>query len=226
MIIEPVLGEGGFVPAPTAYLEGLRRICDERDILLIFDEVQSGFGRTGRWAAYQHTDVVPDLSTWAKSMGAGMPISAVLGRADVIDAALPGTIGGTYGGNPVACAAALANIESMEALRINDAGARIGATIRERFERLAERSPLIGDVRGLGAMIGLELCYDRDPNRPAPSAAKSVTAACLANGVLVLPAGPYGNVLRVLSPLTISEADLDRGLTVIEEAVLASSVHE
>ena len=150
----------------------------------------------------------------------------VLGRADVMDSALPGTIGGTYGGNPVACAAAIANIESMEELDTNGLGVRIGATIRARFERLAERSTLVGDVRGLGAMIGLELCYDRDPDRPARNVAQAVTAACLAKGVLLLPAGPYGNVLRVLSPLTISDADLDRGLTAIEEAVIESSERE
>lgn len=222
VIIEPVLGEGGFIPAPKRYLEGLRRICDRHGILLIFDEVQSGFGRTGRWAAYQHFGVIPDLSTWAKSMGGGMPISAVMGRAEVIDAALPGTIGGTYGGNPVACAAALATIESMEALDMNALGQRVGDTVRARFESLKERSTLVADVRGLGAMIAMELCYDRDPSRPARAAVGAVTAACLANGVLVLPAGPYGNILRVLCPLVISDDDLERGLAAIEEAVLAA----
>ena len=223
VIIEPVLGEGGFIPAPADYLRGLREICDRHGILLIFDEVQSGFGRTGRWAAYEHAGVVPDLSTWAKSMGGGMPISAVLGKAAVMDAALPGTIGGTYGGNPIACAASLATIESMEALDINGRGARLGDTIRKRFERLKERSSLVGDVRGLGAMIGLELCYEGDPSRPAKDAVAEVAAACLARDVLVLPAGPHGNVLRVLAPLVISDADLARGLDAIEEAVLALS---
>ncbi len=222
IVIEPVLGEGGFLPAPASYLHGLREICDRHGILLILDEVQSGFGRTGRWAAYEHAGIVPDLSTWAKALGGGMPISAVLGKAAVIDAALPGTIGGTFGGNPVACAAALATLESMEALDINERGARVGRTIRARFEKLKERSTLVGDVRGLGAMIGLELCYDRDPARPAKEAVTAVTAACLARGVLVLPAGPHGNVLRVLSPLVISDTDLARGLDAIEEAVLAA----
>jgi 4-aminobutyrate aminotransferase/(S)-3-amino-2-methylpropionate transaminase len=221
VIIEPVLGEGGFIPAPAAYLRGLREICDRHGILLILDEVQSGFGRTGRWAAYEHSGVVPDLSTWAKSMGGGMPISAVLGKAAVMDAALPGTVGGTYGGNPVACAAALAAIESMQALDINGRGARLGKIVRDRFEALKERSNLVGDVRGLGSMIGLELCYDGDPARPAKEAVSAVTAACLAQGVLVLPAGPHGNVLRVLAPLVISDVDLARGLDAIEEAVLA-----
>jgi 4-aminobutyrate aminotransferase/(S)-3-amino-2-methylpropionate transaminase len=223
IIIETVLGEGGFIPAPAAYLRGLREVCDRHGILLICDEVQSGFCRTGRWAAYEHAGVVPDLSTWAKSMGGGMPISAVVGKADVIDAARPGTIGGTYGGNPVACAAALAAIESMQALGLNERATRIGDTVRARFERLRERCALVGDVRGLGAMIALELCHDRDPMRPAKSAMTEVTRVCLERGVLVLPAGPHANVMRILCPLVIEDADLERGLAVIEEAVLATN---
>lgn len=220
IIIEPVLGEGGFIPAPANYLRGLRKVCDRQGIMLIFDEVQSGFGRTGRWAAYEHAGVVPDLSTWAKSMGGGMPISAVLGKAKVMDAAEPGTVGGTYGGNPVACAAALAAIETMEELDLNARGARIGEVIRARFEKLKKRSDLVADVRGLGAMVGLELCHDGDPSHPAGEEAAAVTAACRDRGVLVLPAGPHGNVIRVLSPLVIDDADLDRGLDAIEDAVL------
>lgn len=223
VIIEPVLGEGGFVPAPAPYLRGLREVCDRHGILLICDEVQSGFCRTGAWSAYEHAGIVPDLSTWAKSMGGGLPISAVLGRAEVMDAARPGTIGGTYGGNPVACAAALATIESMERLDLNGRARRIGALVRERFQALFERSTLVADVRGLGAMIGLELCYERDPARPAREAVASVTAACREEGVLVLPAGSRGNVLRILSPLVIDDADLEYGLSVIERAVLAAS---
>ncbi len=221
IIVEPVLGEGGFIPAPFAYLRGLRKICDDQGIMLIFDEVQSGFGRTGRWAAYEHSGVVPDISTWAKSMGGGMPISAVLGKADVLDRAAPGTVGGTYGGNPVACAAALATIERMEELDLNARGTVIGAQVRTRFEALQGKSDLVADVRGLGAMMGMELCWDGDPARPAGEAVAAVTAACRRRGVLVLPAGPHGNIIRVLAPLVISDEDLDRGLTAIEEAVLA-----
>ncbi len=226
IIIEPVLGEGGFIPAPTRYLQGLRRICDEHGIMLILDEVQSGFARTGRWAAYEHSGVTPDISTWAKSMGGGMPISAVMGRAEVMDAAEPGTVGGTYGGNPVACAAALAAIETMEESRFLERGARIGNRIRERFEALAEKSDLVGDVRGLGAMIGLELCHDGDPRRPAGEAVTAITAACREKGVLVLPAGPHGNVIRVLAPIAISDDDLEKGLDAIEAALLAISARE
>jgi 4-aminobutyrate aminotransferase/(S)-3-amino-2-methylpropionate transaminase len=223
IIIEPVLGEGGFIPAPAAYLRGLREICDRHGIVLIFDEVQSGFGRTGRWAAYEHAGVIPDISTWAKSMGGGMPISAVLGKAELLDRAAPSTVGGTYGGNPVACAAALAAIETMEELDLNARGAEIGERIRARFEALKEGSDLVADVRGLGAMIGLELCWDGDPGRPAGDVATAVTAACREQGVLVLPAGPHGNVLRVLSPLVISDEDLERGLSAIEQAVKTAS---
>jgi 4-aminobutyrate aminotransferase/(S)-3-amino-2-methylpropionate transaminase len=223
IIIEPVLGEGGFIPAPAAYLKGLREICDRHGIMLLFDEVQSGFGRTGRWAAYEHAGVVPDISTWAKSMGGGMPISAVLGKAEVLDRAQPGTVGGTYGGNPVACAAALATLKRMEELDLNARGAAIGQTIRARFDELKARSDLVADVRGLGAMIGIELCHDGDPTRPAGEAVAAVTAACRAKGVLVLPAGPHGNILRVLSPLVIDDEDLEFGLNAIIEAVLAVS---
>jgi len=219
VIIEPVLGEGGFIPAPFGYLQGLRDICDEHGIMLICDEVQSGFGRTGAWSAYEHSGIVPDISTWAKSMGGGMPISAILGKAEIMDAALPGTIGGTYGGNPVSCAAALATIESMESLQLNQRAQVVGAEVRSRFERLAKRSSLIGDVRGLGAMIGVEFCHDRDPKRPAKDVVDAITRHCRENNVLVIPASRHGNVLRILSPLVIDDADLDRALCTIEAAV-------
>ena len=218
VILEVVQGEGGFLPVPKRYLRGLRKICNEKEILLILDEVQSGFCRTGRWAAYEHYDVVPDISTWAKSLGSGLPIAAVVGRADVMDAAAPGTIGGTYGGNPVACAAALATIDVMEELNLNERGAAIGDRVRACFESLKEKTTVIGDVRGLGAMIGAEFCYDRDSTRPAGEFVAKMLARCRERGVLVLPAGPHGNVIRVLSPLVIEDSDLDYALTVIEES--------
>ncbi len=223
IIIEPILGEGGFVPAPAAYLRGLRELCDRHGIMLIFDEVQSGFGRTGKWAAYEHAGVIPDISTWAKSMGGGMPISCVIGKASVMDMASPGTVGGTYGGNPVACAAALATIESMEEMDICTRGEAIGQRVRARFEALKERSPLVADVRGLGAMIAMEFCHDGDPARPATAEVNVITAGCRERGVLVLPAGPHGNMVRVLSPLVITDEELERGLDAIEESVLAVS---
>ncbi len=223
ILIEPVAGEGGFVPAPAAYLQGLREICDEHGILLIFDEVQSGFGRAGAWGAYQRLGVVPDLSTWAKAMGGGLPISAVIGRAEVMDAVRPGTIGGTYGGNPVACAAALATIRLMEEQALPERGQRIGAVIRERLSQLAEQTTVVGDVRGLGAMIAMELVEAGDATRPASALAGQIVQGCVKRGLLVITAGTYGNVIRILAPLAISDAELERGLSILEDEVLAQT---
>lgn len=220
IIMEPVLGEGGFVPAPPAYVRELRRICDETGILLVFDEIQSGFGRTGTWAAYEHYGVTPDLSTWAKSMGGGLPISAVIGRAEVMDAAQPGTLGGTYGGNPVACASALATIELMESEGVLERAREVGAAVRSRFQELAARCPAIADVRGLGAMIGVEFGENGDPARPAGAQVRAVLERCLERGVLMISAGSHGNVLRILSPVTITDDVLGRGLSIVEEVVL------
>jgi 4-aminobutyrate aminotransferase / (S)-3-amino-2-methylpropionate transaminase / 5-aminovalerate transaminase len=211
IIIEPVQGEGGFVPAPPGYLRGLREICDQEGIVLVFDEVQTGFCRTGRWAAYEHFGVLPDLSTWAKSMGGGLPIGAVVGRAEVMDGAEPGTIGGTYGGNPVACASALATIRIMEELDLNRRATEIGRTIRRRFEALAQRCGSVGEVRGLGAMMAMELVDEGDPHRPA-GAGQGGGGGLPGEGVLVITAGPAGNVIRILSPLVITDEELDRGL--------------
>ena len=220
VILEVVQGEGGFVPVPKRYLEGLREICKEQDIMLILDEVQSGFCRTGRWAAYEHYDVKPDISTWAKSMGSGMPIGAVVGRAEVMDAARPGTIGGTYGGNPVACAASLATIRVMEEKNLNARAAAIGEKVRGRFEALKGRLDVIGDVRGLGAMVGVEFSYHGDPTKPAGPVVRDALARARDKGVLMLPAGAHGNIMRTLSPLVISDEDLDRGLDIVEQSVI------
>ena len=220
VIIEPVLGEGGFLPAPKGYLEGLRRICDQHGIMLIFDEVQTGFGRTGRLGAYQNYGVTPDLSTWAKALGGGLPIAAVVGRKEVMDAARPGTIGGTYGGNPVSCAAALANLELIESLGLCARAITLGDRMRERFTGWSKRTSAVGDVRGLGAMMAVELVEDGDPRRPASTLTKEVIAACHEQGVLIVGAGVHGNVIRILCPLVIEEAQLDRGLDVIEEELL------
>jgi 4-aminobutyrate aminotransferase/(S)-3-amino-2-methylpropionate transaminase len=222
VIVEPVQGEGGFVPAPKAWMHALRALCDEHGIVLIFDEVQSGFCRTGRWAAYEHYGVTPDLSTWAKSLGGGLPISAVIGRAEVMDAAAIGTLGGTYGGNPVCCAAALAAIDVMESLDLNARAQVVGDTIRARFTALQARCPIIGDVRGLGAMIGMEFVEGGDPARPAGALVKEVLTAALARGVLAISAGTYGNTIRILSPLVITDQDLDRGLRILEEEILSA----
>jgi 4-aminobutyrate aminotransferase/(S)-3-amino-2-methylpropionate transaminase len=219
IVVEVVQGEGGFVPAPLRYLRGLRAICDEHGILLICDEVQTGFGRTGRWGAYEHAGIVPDISAWAKAMGGGLPIAAVAGKAHVMDAAEPGTLGGTYGGNPVACAGALATIGVIERERLLERADAIGLRIRARFDALAAACPLVGDVRGLGAMLAFELSDGRDPARPASKEAAAVVARCREERVLVLTAGPHGNVIRMLPPLVITDDELDRGLDAIEHAV-------
>lgn len=216
IILEPVQGEGGFNVVPGPYLSGLRKICDKYGILLILDEVQSGFGRTGKWAAYQHFDVTPDLSTWAKSMGSGMPIGAVIGRADIMDACQPSTIGGTYPGNPVCCAAAIATIDYMEKININGLGEKVGKIVRDRFLTMKSRFTEIGDVRGLGAMMAFELVKDQDPFQPDAELCKKLIAYCAEHGLIVISAGVNGNVIRVLGPLVIEEEALIRGLDIIE----------
>lgn len=220
IVIEPLMGEGGFVPCPEGYLEGVRKICDEHGILLVLDEVQSGFCRTGRWAAYEHYDVTPDLSTWAKAMGGGMPISAVVGKAEVVDAAKPGTLGGTYGGNPVSCAAALATIRRMDELDLCARAEALGAAMRSRLEKIQAASAIAGDVRGLGAMLAIELVEDDSPHRPATEATAAVLRRCLADGVLFLACGPASNVIRLLPPLVLSDQQLERGLAILEEHLL------
>jgi 4-aminobutyrate aminotransferase/(S)-3-amino-2-methylpropionate transaminase len=220
VIVEPVLGEGGFIPAPKAYLEGLRELCSEHGIMLIFDEVQTGFGRTGYWGAYQHYGVIPDLSTWAKAMGGGLPIAAVLGKAEVMDAARPGTVGGTYGGNPVACASALATIDLIESQGLCARAIEIGHKVRRAFESLKQKTSVVTDVRGIGAMMAMELSEDGDPRLPASALTRQVLSACLERGVLVIAAGTHGNVIRVLCPLVIEDADLAQALTVIGEELM------
>jgi 4-aminobutyrate aminotransferase/(S)-3-amino-2-methylpropionate transaminase len=223
IIIEPVQGEGGFVVAPQAYLQGLRRICDRHGIVLICDEVQSGFARTGRWSAYEHAGITPDLSTWAKSMGGGMPIAAVVGKAEIVDAALPGTLGGTYGGNPVACAAALATIAVMEREQLLERAMVVGDRVRAAFLALQKRCSLVADVRGLGAMVAAEFCHDGDPTKPAGEVVMAALARARDAGVLAIPAGPNASIIRVLSPLTITDADLDRALQILTDSVLAAA---
>jgi 4-aminobutyrate aminotransferase/(S)-3-amino-2-methylpropionate transaminase len=220
VIIEVVQGEGGFNPAPKKYLQGLRAFCDEHGIALIFDEVQSGFCRTGKWSAYEHYDVIPDLSTWAKSMGSGMPIGCVIGKKDVMDAAEPGTIGGTYLGNPVCCAASLATIKYMEDIDLNSMANKVAAIVHERFTDLQKKCPSIGDVRGLGAMQAIEFVKEGNPERPDGDTCSKLIAACLSRGLIILSAGTNKNVIRILSPLTISEETLNQGLDIIEEELL------
>ncbi len=219
VILELVQGEGGFHVAPRGYVEGLREICDAHGIVLIFDEVQTGFARTGRWGAYEHYGVVPDLSTWAKSMGGGLPISGVVGRGEVMDRVTPGTLGGTYGGNPVACAAALATIRRMQELDLNARAEHVGRVIRARFGAIAARCSEIVDVRGLGAMMAIEFGEGGDADRPAKDLVARVIGRCRERGLLVIPAGLHGNVIRVLSPIVITDEELERGLDILGEAI-------
>jgi 4-aminobutyrate aminotransferase/(S)-3-amino-2-methylpropionate transaminase len=221
-VVEPLQGEGGFIVPTPGFLRGLRRVCDQHGILLIVDEVQSGFGRTGRFWGMEHEGVVPDLVAVGKSLAAGMPLSGVVGRADVLDAAPAGAIGGTYGGNPLACAAALAVFRIMEEERLVEAGVRIGEIVRERFDALRDRVGIVGDSRGLGAMRGLELVTDKASRRPLPAGeGKRILEECLRRGLLVIKAGLDDNVIRTLMPLTIPDEQLQRGLDIIE-AVLTS----
>jgi 4-aminobutyrate aminotransferase / (S)-3-amino-2-methylpropionate transaminase / 5-aminovalerate transaminase len=217
VIIELVQGEGGFNVAPKGYVQGLRKWCDKHGILLIFDEVQAGFGRTGAWSAFEHFEVVPDLSTWAKSLGSGMPIAAVMGKATIMDKAGPSSIGGTYIGNPVSCAAALATLKYMEEIDINAKGRHVGEVVRKRFERMKEKYACIGDVRGLGAMMAIEFNVDRNPMRPDPDTCTKLMNACAKRDLVVITAGTEKNVIRVLSPLVISDELLNKGLDIMEE---------
>ncbi|MDQ3065607.1 MAG: 4-aminobutyrate--2-oxoglutarate transaminase [Actinomycetota bacterium] len=219
IIVEPVQGEGGFLPAPQAFMEGLRAICDEHGICLIADEVQTGFGRTGKLFAIEHYGVEPDLIVVAKSIAAGLPLSGVLGKAEVMDAAHDGAVGGTYVGNPVAQAAALAVLDVIEEEGLLERAASIGETMRNRMLAWQERFPAIGEVRGLGAMLAIELVADRATKQPAPELAQAVVEAAMQRGLLLLKAGVYGNAIRVLSPLVITDAELDEALGVWEDAL-------
>ncbi len=221
IIIELVQGEGGFNVAPKNYVKGLRKICDQYGIMLIFDEVQSGFCRTGKWAAYNHFGVFPDLSTWAKSMGSGMPIAAVLGKAEIMDAAGPSTIGGTYCGNPVCCAAALATIKFMEDNDLNKRGKEVGIIVRDRLEKMKEKYPVIGDVRGLGAMVAIEFVKKGNPQKSNANICQKVMEGCAKNGLIVITAGTHKNIIRILSPLVITDRQLHKGLDIMEQQIMA-----
>ena len=219
MIVEPVQGEGGFVVAPDDYLPALRAICSERDILLIDDEIQSGMGRTGKLFAAEHYGLVPDLVTTAKSLAAGLPLAGVTGPSEVMEAQHVGCLGGTYGGNPVACAAALAVLEELTETDLLRRAERQGTIIWDRLKPLEDALGLVGEVRGLGPMVGLELVTDETTKEPAKVATAAVVKRCHDNGVLILKAGTYDNVVRLLAPLVISEADLQEGLDVLTEAL-------
>jgi 4-aminobutyrate aminotransferase/(S)-3-amino-2-methylpropionate transaminase len=219
IVVEPVQGEGGFVVAPQAFLDGVRRICDEHGIVMVVDEVQSGFGRTGKLFAIEHYGIEPDLITVAKSIAAGLPLSGVIGKAEIMDAPGDSAIGGTYVGNPVAQAAALAVLDVIEDEGVSDRAAQLGETIRARMESWQERWPQIGDVRGLGAMLAIELVGDRATKEPDADTATAVVEAAATRGLLLLKSGIYSNCIRVLTPLVLSDAELDEALAIWEEAL-------
>jgi 4-aminobutyrate aminotransferase / (S)-3-amino-2-methylpropionate transaminase / 5-aminovalerate transaminase len=219
MIVEPQLGEGGFVPAPLDFLPALRDITRTHGIALIVDEVQSGFGRTGRMFGFEHYGIDPDLVAMAKSLGGGLPLSAVVGKAPIMDAPEPGGLGGTYAGNPVACAAALAVLDVFRSEDLVARAGELGVRIRERLAVLQREIPQIGDVRGLGCMLAIELVTDRASRQPDAALAQAVVEDARRNGLLLLRSGSHKNVVRLLPPLTIAQEDLDRGLDILAEAL-------
>src|SRR5438874_10029888 len=222
LVLEPVQGEGGFVVAPREFVEGVRRICDEHGIVLVVDEVQTGFGRTGKFFAIEHYGIEPDLLTVAKSIAAGLPLSGVIGKAEIMDAPGESAIGGTYVGNPVAQAAALAVLDVFEDDGLVERASVIGDTIRARMQAWEGRWEAIGDVRGLGAMLAIELVHDRESKDPAPELASEVVERAAQGGLLLLKSGIYSNCIRVLAPLVLTDAELDEALGVWEDALDAT----
>ncbi len=220
VIIELQLGEGGFVPAPPAFVAMLAAFCRDHGIVLIDDEIQTGFGRTGRMFAAEHYDLAPDIVVSAKSLAGGLPLGAITGRAEIMDAAHVGGLGGTFAGNPVALAAAVAVLDLMKVDDIAAKGARLGKRLRARLDGLAKHCPAIGEVRGLGAMVAIELVTDRASKQPAQELAAKLQALALTRGVLLLTAGTSGNVIRILVPLTVEDAVVDEGMAVLEHTLM------
>ena len=218
LLVEPVAGEGGFITPPKEYFPKLKAICEEFGIVFIADEVQSGFGRTGNMFAMEDWGVEPDLVVMAKGMGGGMPISAVAGRAELMDHPQVGGLGGTYGGNPVSCAAALAVLDIFKEEKVLDQAKALGETMRARFDKWTGQFDFIGDVRGMGPMLALELVHDKETRKPAPEFAKKFVQLSQEKGLILISCGNFGNVIRVLAPLTVDEATLAKGLDIMEQS--------
>jgi 4-aminobutyrate aminotransferase/(S)-3-amino-2-methylpropionate transaminase len=223
IIIEPVQGEGGFYIAPPEFLQALRKLCDQHGILLIADEIQSGMARTGRMFAIEHAGVEPDLITVAKSMAGGLPLSGVIGKAAIMDAPGPGGLGGTYGGSPVACAAALAVLDVMRDERLCERAVTIGDIVSKRLRALQQQFPIIGEVRGVGAMIAMEFVKNGDPHQPDADFTRALAQKAATRGLVILSCGLYSNVIRFLAPLTIPEDQLREGLDIIEALLRESA---
>jgi 4-aminobutyrate aminotransferase/(S)-3-amino-2-methylpropionate transaminase len=219
MIVEPVQGEGGFNVAPPEFLQRMRALCDQHGIVMIADEVQTGAGRTGTWFAVEQSGVAPDLITMAKSMAGGFPISAVVGRAEIMDAPAPGGLGGTYAGSPLACAAALAVLEVFEEENLLQRSRDVGQRITSRLQALAKDHPCIAEVRGLGAMVAMELCKNGDPHQPDADLTKALAVEAMHRGLVILTCGTYGNVVRILVPFTASDTVIDEGLNMLADAL-------
>ncbi|MBV5298892.1 MAG: 4-aminobutyrate--2-oxoglutarate transaminase [Rhodoferax sp.] len=221
IIVEPVQGEGGFNVAPFDFLQRLRALCDQHGILLIADEIQTGAGRTGTWFAMEQSGVAPDMTTMAKSMAGGYPIAGVVGRAEVMDAPAPGGLGGTYAGSPIACVAALAVLDVFEKDHLLARSRTLGAHLMRRLQAMAGKFNCVSDVRGLGAMVAIELCKGGDLHQPDADMAKALAAEATQRGLILLTCGTYGNVVRILVPLTASDAIVDEGLDIMEAALAA-----
>jgi 4-aminobutyrate aminotransferase/(S)-3-amino-2-methylpropionate transaminase len=219
IIVEPVMGEGGFYIAPREFLQALRRLCDEHDIVLVIDEIQTGFARTGHMFAIEHAGIEADLMTLAKSLAGGFPLAAVVGKAGIMDAPGPGGLGGTYAGSPVACAAALAVLDVIESENLCARATAIGQAMTGFLRDLARELPAIGEVRGLGAMVAIELVRNRDPHSPDADLAKSLVKRAAEKGLVILSCGLYGNVIRFLVPLTASDAIVREGLAIVAESL-------
>jgi len=215
VVVEPVQGEGGFIAPPPGYFQELAKICRDNGILFVADEIQSGMGRTGKMFAIEHWGVEPDLITVAKSLAAGMPLAAVVGRAEIMDAVHAWGLGGTYGGNPVACAAGLAVLEVFEEENMLAKSVALGEKLKARFAKWQQQFDIIGEIRGLGAMLGLELVKGEN-KEPAADEAKQLTSYCLEKGLILLSCGSYGNVIRVLAPFVITDGQLEKGLGIME----------
>jgi len=221
IIVEPVQGEGGFNVAPADFLQRLRALCDAHGIVMIADEIQTGAGRTGTWFAIEQSGVAPDLITMAKSMAGGYPISGVVGRAEIMDAPAAGGLGGTYAGSPVACAAALAVLDVFEKENLLARSRQLGAHMMAKLKSMAAKDKRICDVRGLGAMVAIELCKDGDAHQPSAELAKALAVEATKRGLILLTCGTYGNVVRILVPLTASDAIVDEGLAIMEASLAA-----